>query len=273
MANQGKETIGATARQINGIARGRAVTSNANATLVSITAYISDSATGDSFEAAIYDNAGNLLAESATRTNISTAGWYTFTGGTLGSVSLVSGTTYHILVGSTSAANADAYYDAGGTGSIVPTLSGNVTWPASNDFPANADSRDYSIYLTDDAGGGGGSTTISNASPQTAPPTVNGRAATINNFSSVAIKEVFINEAGSPVTNRTGMSLLVWYSGSPSGAPDLSYSALTTDAAGTASWSLAPGTLVFNQPIFYVATDGGASLSMYTCARMIPTYT
>ena len=117
---------------------------------------------------------------------------------------------------------------------------------------------------------GGGSTTIT---PGKATLTLAGNAATINTFTKVAIKEVFINEAGSPVTNRTGMSLLVWYGGSPIGAPDLSYSALTTDAAGTASWSLAPGSLIFNQTIFYVATDGGASLSQYTCARMIPTYT
>lgn len=120
---------------------------------------------------------------------------------------------------------------------------------------------------------GASSTTISNASPQTSPITVNGRQGAINGFTAVAIKEVLINEAGSPVSNRTGMSLLVWYAGNPAGAPDLSYSALTTDANGTASWSIAPGGLVLNQPIFYVATDGGASLSMYTCARMVPTYT
>jgi hypothetical protein len=88
----------------------------------------------------------------------------------------------------------------------------------------------------------------------------------------VRIREVLINEAGSPVGNRTGMSLLIWYGGSPVGAPDLSYSALTTDANGTTSWSIATGSLAYNQSIFYVATDGGASLSMYTCARMVPSY-
>jgi hypothetical protein len=47
---------------------------------------------------------------------------------------------------------------------------------------------------------------------------------------------------------------------------------LTTDANGTASWNIATGPLTLGTPIFYVATDGGASLSQYTCARMVPTY-
>ncbi len=121
-----------------------------------------------------------------------------------------------------------------------------------------------------EAAAGGGATTIA---PTTAALSLLGRAVSMNSFTAVAIREVFVNEAGSPVTNRTGISLLIWYAGNPVGAPDLSYSALTTDADGTASWSIAIGGLVYNQPIFYVATDGGASLSQYTCARLIPTYT
>ena len=117
--------------------------------------------------------------------------------------------------------------------------------------------------------GGSSSTTIN---PSKADLTVNGKSVSMNSFSNVFIREVLINEAGSPVANRTGMSVLVWYGGAPVGAPDLSYSALTTDAAGTASWSIATGSLVYNQTIFYVATDGGTSLSMYTCARLVPTY-
>lgn len=115
-----------------------------------------------------------------------------------------------------------------------------------------------------------GSTTLS---PSQAALSLAGRQGTINNFTNVAIREVLINEANSPVANRTGMSLLIWYDGNPNGAPDVSYSALTTDANGTASWNIASGPLAFGDPIFYVATDGGASLSQYTCARMVPTYT
>jgi hypothetical protein len=116
-----------------------------------------------------------------------------------------------------------------------------------------------------------GSTT-GTATPSQATLTINGKLPSANAFSTVTIREVMINEAGSPVSNRTGISLLVWYAGNPVGAPDLSLSALTTDAAGTASWSLAPGGLTYNQPIFYVATDGGTSLSVYTCGRMVPIY-
>lgn len=114
-----------------------------------------------------------------------------------------------------------------------------------------------------------GTTTLN---PTTGSITVNGRAASINSFTAVFIREVLINEAGSPMANRTGMSLHVWYSGRPDGVADLSYSDLTTDANGTASWNLAIGGLTYNQQIFYVATDGGASLSAYTCARVLPTY-
>jgi hypothetical protein len=93
-----------------------------------------------------------------------------------------------------------------------------------------------------------------------------------NTFTNVRIREVLINEAGSPVANQTGIHLIVWYNSFPSGAPDLSYSNMTTDPAGTTSWSLATGGLSYNQRIFYVAHDGHSSLSVYTCAQMQPTY-
>ncbi len=125
------------------------------------------------------------------------------------------------------------------------------------------------INATFKAAASGSSTTIN---PTTGLATLNGRQGAINGFSSVAIREVLINEAGSVVGNRTGMHVLVWYAGNPAGAPDLSYSNLTTDPNGTASWSLPIGGLTFNQQIFYVATDGGASLSQFTCARLLPTY-
>jgi hypothetical protein len=143
---------------------------------------------------------------------------------------------------------------------------GNGTLAMSWSWTGTASSAQIGYNLNQVASG---STTLS---PAQAALTLNGRTATINSFSAVAIREVLINEAGSAVTNRTGISLLVWYAGNPVGAPDLSYSDLTTDANGTASWSLPTGGLTFNQAIFYVATDGHASLSEYTCARIIPTY-
>jgi hypothetical protein len=134
-------------------------------------------------------------------------------------------------------------------------------------------SSDTNTQATSWTGGNlsaGSSTTVT---PTTGALTINGRQGATNVFTNVRIREVFINEAGSPLANMTGMSLLVWYSGSPVGAPDLSYSAVTTDANGTMSYSLATGSLAYNQAIFYVATDGSSSLSAWTCARMTPTYT
>jgi hypothetical protein len=117
--------------------------------------------------------------------------------------------------------------------------------------------------------GGGSSTTVT---PTTGGVTLEGRTPSANPFTNVRIRDTLINEAGSPVGSRTGIHLLVWYAGRPVGGPDLSYSAMTSDANGTISWSIATGSLAYNQHIFYVATDGGASLSQYTCARVIPSY-
>jgi hypothetical protein len=113
---------------------------------------------------------------------------------------------------------------------------------------------------------------IATVSPSNAALSVGGRLPLVNAFSSVLIREVLINEAGSPVANQAAMHLVVWYGGSPFGAADLSYSNMTTDPAGTASWSIAKGTLVFGQRIFYFAHDGHTSMSVYTCAQITPTY-
>jgi hypothetical protein len=150
MPNIGTETIGATPRQVNGNARGISVTMTEDGTLSSITAYLSDTGTGDTFGAAIYDSGGNRLQTSTTRTDISTAGWYTFTGFTQ---ALTNTSSYYIVAGSgDSAANAFAYHDAG-TGYLV-TITGTITWPATNDFGANSDARQYSIYATYTTAGG-----------------------------------------------------------------------------------------------------------------------
>lgn len=117
--------------------------------------------------------------------------------------------------------------------------------------------------------GGGSSTT---ATPATGSVVVQGRAPIINNFTNVRYQEVLINGAGSPMSNLTGLRFSVWYSGQCAGAPDLSYSDMTTGADGTASYSLASGSLVLGQKVFGVITDGGASLSAYTCGLLTLTY-
>lgn len=113
-----------------------------------------------------------------------------------------------------------------------------------------------------------GGTTIT---PASALVTVSGRAPTTSAFNNVRIREVLVNESGQVVGGAANITLLVWYSGRFGGAPDISLNGMTTDAAGTTSWSIATGTLAYNQPIAYVAQDS-ISFSNYTCARMIPSY-
>lgn len=149
---------------------------------------------------------------------------------------------------------------AGGTLGFTAAASAAVTVASTN--------GQFHLINFIDSGGSGAAT----ITPTTGSVVMQGLAASLNSFTAVFIREVLINEAGSPMANRTGISLHVWYSGRPDGVADLSYSDLTTDANGTASWNLAIGGLTYNQQIFYVATDGGASLSAYTCARMLPTY-
>jgi hypothetical protein len=107
--------------------------------------------------------------------------------------------------------------------------------------------------------------------PTQAVLSLGGLVATTNAFQFVRIRDVLINESGQAVGSASNIRLLVWYSGQAIGAPDVSLNGMTTDAAGTASWSIQTGTLVKDQTIFYVAQDS-VSYSNYTCGRMIPSY-
>lgn len=155
MPNLGYETIGASPRAINAVARGSVFSMPENGTLQSVTAYIEDGATGDTFVAVIYDatslSSATLVETSTSRTDISTAGWYTFT--CAGTTSLVSGTSYFIGVGSNSAAGANVYYDVGTGYGIDPFDPSSPSTPTALDAAFNP--RLYSTYLTYTAAGGG----------------------------------------------------------------------------------------------------------------------
>jgi hypothetical protein len=115
-------------------------------------------------------------------------------------------------------------------------------------------------------------TSSTTVNPSVGLVTVQGLSPSGNDFTNVRYQEVLINGAGSPMSNLTDLHFTVWYGGQCSGAPDLSYSDLTTGSAGTASYSLATGSLVFGQKVFGVITDGGASLSSYTCGLLTLNY-
>jgi hypothetical protein len=112
------------------------------------------------------------------------------------------------------------------------------------------------------------STTIT---PGVGSVTVQGRTPSTSAFNNVRIREVLVNASGQAVGSVTGINLAVWYGGIPSGAPDVSLAGLTTDSAGTTSWSIVTGTLAYNQPIFYIAYDP-TTPTRWTCARMTPNY-
>lgn len=131
---------------------------------------------------------------------------------------------------------------------------------------SGAGARFFPVFAT--VASSGSSATVT---PAPAVITVSGRAPTTSAFNNVRIREVLVNESGQVVGGAANITLLVWYSGRFGGAPDISLNGMTTDAAGTTSWSIATGTLAYNQPIAYVAQDS-ISFSNYTCARMIPSY-
>lgn len=114
----------------------------------------------------------------------------------------------------------------------------------------------------------GGSVT---KTPAQAVLTVNVLAPTTNAFTYVAIQDTLINESGQAVANAANIRLMVWYNGEAIGAPDYSANGQTSNASGSISWSVTPGTLANGQAIFYVAQDS-ISYSNYTCGRVVPTY-
>lgn len=159
MPNIGYETIGGTPRTLNGSARGMKITMpEAGAMGVTVTAYIEDSAPGDSFRAALVSNVDDetILATSDIRTNISAAGWYAFSGGGLAAFTPTNGQIFSVVVGSDSAANANMYHDGNAASPLDGWVAGiNTIEPFSTTGPLGIDgSRDYSIYMTYSVAGG-----------------------------------------------------------------------------------------------------------------------
>jgi hypothetical protein len=107
--------------------------------------------------------------------------------------------------------------------------------------------------------------------PTTGNLSLGGLVASHNAFNHVRIRDVLISESGQPIANATNITLKVWYSGYIAGPADFSRNSYTTDANGTASWSITRGSLVSGQTILYVAQDS-LSFSNYTMGRMVPSY-
>lgn len=124
---------------------------------VTVTAYIGDSATGDSFKAALISTSDGttVLAESAVRTDISTAGWYTFSGGGLATFDGTNGQSVYVMVGSNSSASAVMHWASTQTADGYTATSSSFS-PLTISFATAIDgsARDYFVYLTYTAAGG-----------------------------------------------------------------------------------------------------------------------
>ena len=155
----GRLTQGSADRPMNGVARGLRVTLSGDPTPgFRIWARLSDSATGDGFKAAVVNASDHdtVLAESAERTDISTAGWYMFSGADFDTVNLANGATIEIVIVSNSAANALFNQDDIG---LLGVVSSTLTYGPPFDLIdplADDTTRDYSIYIEYQTGGAAG---------------------------------------------------------------------------------------------------------------------
>lgn len=269
MADIGVTSIGVNDRDLSGAVRGQRVGPVPDSSAgVTISAYIANASAGAEFQAAIIATDGTtILAQSAVRTDIGASySWVQFSGGTLASFD-PTGLTFDIVVASESASASIRFDDGASTGGragLVTSCNPLVL----NGAVGDNSSRLFSIYMTYTEGGGESSTTVT---PAQAAVTLNGRTPTTSAFQNVRIREVLVNGSGQAVASATDIGLRVWYSGICAGAPDVSLNGMTTDANGTTSWSIATGSLAFNQPIFYVAQNS-VSYSHYACGRLIPNY-
>ena len=158
MATIGNTSVGGSTRSFNANCKGVLIPSfPANASANSIFGYVSGTS-GQRYQACIISQAdySTILAESDERTDISAAGWYEFTGGTLNGFSLASGTGYLICVATLNASGGLFYYgtytyDGVTAGSGCSGLS-PVTLP---DAMGNDATRDYSCYVDYTEAGGG----------------------------------------------------------------------------------------------------------------------
>lgn len=125
----------------------------------------------------------------------------------------------------------------------------------------------FVVFIKDASGA-----STATATPGVGAVTMQGRTPSTSAFQNVRIREVLVNASGQAVGSLANVGLRVWYAGIPIGAPDVSLNSMTTDANGTASWSIATGSLAYQQLVFYVAYSSDTSASIWTCARLMPSY-
>lgn len=160
----GYEGAGTETRSLDANGRGASivVSSSVSSGSFAVCAYVEDSATGDGFQAAVGLDADRftVVAESAVRTDISTAGWYLFTGGDFTTYAPTATTAIWVLIGSDSAASANIYDDqpgSGGNGAVADNGISIDPFVVTTGFDGVIDdaSRNYRIHIQYNTGGGG----------------------------------------------------------------------------------------------------------------------
>lgn len=265
MATAGRTTQGASSRAIENRCYGREVTLSTGDEITSLEIWVNPDTGAHNIQAAIYDTSGNRLALG---TNTSVA-----TGASQASLPIsytVAGTTTLVIaaVSENNPGGCIAYYDAGGATSYYDADASTGSPPPATWTGIGTDNTtdDSSIAITYTPVAGSVTKT-----PAQAVLTINVLAPTTNAFTYVAIQDTLISESGQAVANAANIRLMVWYNGQAIGAPDYSANGQTSNASGSISWSVTPGTLANGQAIFYVAQDS-ISYSNYTCGRVVPTY-
>lgn len=157
MAFIGNQTNGGNPRSLNGAYRAYRITmpDNVDPGNYILHAKIEDTVVGDNFRGLIFGaDLSTVVASTTVRSDISTAQFEPFSGGTFASVGLVASTVYYLAVGSDSAAGANAFFDDdadppdnddnGFTGTVnsltadPPTITGSLV---------NDPTRPFCIYL------------------------------------------------------------------------------------------------------------------------------
>lgn len=154
--NVGRESVGASSRNLSQLAKGLRITMPAGgyAPGVTISCHVGDTdAGGEEFVAFILQSAdaSTILAQSAARTDISATTWYEFSGSSLATFQPVGGTAY--IIGCASTATSGAIFtqdDAGLEGFASNDIVADVTPLTWGSTPGLASDsvRDYSVYLT-----------------------------------------------------------------------------------------------------------------------------
>jgi len=150
MAQLGRTTIGVNTWELSLKISGLRVTMPDSAMVgVSVFAYVEDNVVGSQFRAALLHDADKqtVLASSAIRTDITTAGWYEFSGGTFAAYAPQQGQTFVIAIVSDSAEIASIYQDNVGLDAWTASAFIISMDPLEVEPLVPATAEDYSIYL------------------------------------------------------------------------------------------------------------------------------